>query len=425
MAKKGINRIVIAGLGVGVLIAVIVPVMFLVFGIGVEFEIVFTDIDEFIDQYPVETLPFEKELILETEIGEEIVIETEQFTEIVEVIDQFPVGTLPVEQTVEIFEMVENSGEIPPEVPTLTEVTLITETTKVDSEGNLFFETTETEFFLFTLFVEDISNIDFSKGRIETSLKIRSDPNTQISGQANFEILIANQTIFTQPQKIEVSGITDVDGILEIDFVNPIGLLSKQFLLNIEEQTPKIQFRGITQFQYIITDFVVTANNIDYQIDRAEIFSFNLFRDPNLILITDSGGEQIRVFPTDDRFLVQSVGGKVCYTFIFNQKKCLSLPAPIMGSVQLFDDKGVLLSQSLGESIGTRIDFTVQRNETYKLVCASPTPCNFITMTPEEQKDYNYFCTSVQGITNLVTVKGDKFQVPDGITRTVCNFPSW
>jgi len=128
--------------------------------------------------------------------------------------------------------------------PELFEVTITSKIFKTDNSGEIFESTTNFDIPILAFFVEDTSNLDFDNGFIQQGLILNAPPNTQISLDANFDILIANQTILPEPLTISISGITDVNGELAIDYVNPIGLKSKDFLFTFADHVDKFPITG-------------------------------------------------------------------------------------------------------------------------------------------------------------------------------------
>src|SRR3972149_10350633 len=94
-----------------------------------------------------------------------------------------------------------------------TSLTLTSEVAKTDSSGVKTIQTDSFDIGMLGFFVEDASSRDFKSGFLEFRLKIQSPiPEDMIDGTGTFDILIANQTIFTEQIPISVSATSGQNG---------------------------------------------------------------------------------------------------------------------------------------------------------------------------------------------------------------------
>jgi len=244
MAKQKISRAIVAVFGIGVLIAVIVPVMLFVTGIGFDF-VAPQDADglEIPVLTPSEIQQIQKiideirKISNEDLVNAQICLELELDPDFVGICDDLlqdaQKGVLTeqlLQNAIERIEALEkeieeilpppdlnntDSSIDPPPVQICDEIDCIdiiiippigTNTvvlssliTKINSQGNKTFTSEISEIPALSFFVEDVSNIDFSKGflEIQTKATFRADesPNPKIIGTADFDILINGESI--------------------------------------------------------------------------------------------------------------------------------------------------------------------------------------------------------------------------------------
>src|SRR3990172_9571067 len=266
MAKrKPINRIIIAGAGVGVLLAVIVPVMIFIIGVGNdnilpqanpdEFEIPFLTteqeqmnedtIEEIINivENPEQNVEIDPVLLQQNEDCNALIISAsepnspdtitdEQLKQCDLIAEQIQNQTK--QQLGQIIEEKEEEIILPPDVqiptnssmddpftqlcdqnPSLivcgksTSLELITKVLKQDSTGKQTTVETATKIPQFAFFAEDISNIDYKNGKLQFELFIKGDPNSKYVGEGKVDLLIGEQSLYAEPLQVKVDGITD------------------------------------------------------------------------------------------------------------------------------------------------------------------------------------------------------------------------
>ncbi len=307
----------------------------------------------------------------------------------------------------------------PPEPePELFDVTISSKIFKTDNNGTLTESKTNFAIPILAFFVEDTSNIDFDKGFIQQELIVNAPPNTEINLDANFDVLIANQTILPEPLTISISGITDVNGELAIDYVNPLGLKSKDFLFDFKDHIDKFPITGTEKVEFVLNNVNVTSGNFEYALDSIVIYSLTIATDPNKIIIIDETGGRTRIFPTDDTISAYStpstfyvarncVPRRICspaYT-------ACCYRAPAMGAGQFThimpDGTEEVLAEWNSNGLGgvrfvfkqapkydsfAKFSDIIQRDQIYRFDIGSPTPASITFKTPIERTSYIFYC---------------------------------
>jgi len=461
MAKKGVNRIVISALGIGVLIAVIVPVMFFVLGISFQQpsinEYIDQKVNERLDQLMI-NLPEQEEpvgLVINYTIGSD---EEAEMTPsnvscgVQQCEDELPkVITSNDTQTIQLCDELETNSPIEClDIPFLlpirsNSVSLLSLVTKTDSLGNVTTTTERIQIPALSFFVEDVSNIDFSTGFIEIETKAFSrEPDPFIDGTAKFDILINNQTILTDSITFNVNGRGCTTQCVEPDifcideacnfrfdvasvfgeFVSSLGLRSPSFTFSFEENIDKFP-DGLSTIEFVLVNPEFTVNrDQSFGATKLVLFSMDIARDPNQIVITNEEGELQRIYLIDDRLTISSLPMKLC-----SGGFCNCVESPAMGDVFLATADNPTERTKVFSAVtkGTRttggIDkygnfascFSAQkttwvtlisRNTDYILLFTDPAELIEIS-TPKSQKDYTFSCKN-NNLTERIRV---------------CNFP--
>ncbi len=299
----------------------------------------------------------------------------------------------------------------------------------IDEQGNVTESITNSDIPLLAFFVEDISNVDFSNGLIESEFQIIASRQTQINGNATVTIFISNQTI-GEPIRLDVDLITDENGIANIDFISPTGFGSKQLTFQFNNHIDKFPLTGLTKIQYVL-DLELETNQNRFVKEDFVIYSVDIATDLNQIIILNEEGGLIRVYPTDDKFTVSnsgqytrwvgcgsSTGGSCTSTYI----RCNTSSIGTAGTLEIFDlDNNKVFEHVLRTRTsntnwssgsvcsGSSDSVLIQRNAEYTVQFTSNVgglPSSTWTLqTPESQKNYAYSCSW-------------SFTVP-----VVCNFP--
>ena len=367
--------------------------------------------------------------------------------------------------------------------------------TKIDTQGNKTFTTGISEIPALSFFVEDVSNIDFSQGflEIQTKATFRADesPDPQIIGTGDFDILINGQSILTDQITFEVDGVYcstlcpvpdifcfdqacsfSVQEGVGAEFVSSTGLRSPSFTFSFEENFDKFP-NGISTLEFVLinSDFTVDSDQ-NFQGTKNVLFSMDIAKDPNLIIIDDESGGTERVFPIDSVLKVTgattAVRGTSCLLYEFRISDCPDCkvtlrrgsnsspnnPDSCIGTIStttfdtdtarviglnLLDDSGNLL-QSFAGGQGEVLNELLPRNTNYTLTIASPSLSTDLSF-PKSQQTQSYTCTNEYKVTykrveyesGLICVKCTSdgiYQrhtlVPDSfvVSKVTCNFPN-
>jgi len=300
-------------------------------------------------------------------------------------------------------------------------------------------------------FVEDISNIDFSTGRLEISTILENPELASIIGSADFDILIDNQTIFTSPISVEWSPTATSFSTVNGEFVTSTGR-SSEFIFLFADHLDKFPTIGVTPLEIKLNNVDITVESRDkFGADSLLIFRMNIATDPDTVVIVDEEQGNQLIFATDDQLFLQSKQVVKLTSNSTNLNR--GFPCPEMGSINVldFDNKPLFFAQQTPvcveqsvDSGGTPtapiyltgsvplLDELIQRNSTYNIIISSPTPANFLVQTPNSQKNYSFYCileeeSKIPLLTApLDNVYGQSFGTSTLTTENlfiVCNFP--
>ncbi len=385
--------------------------------------------------------------------------------------------------------------ELPPIIPPIGTNTVVLSSliTKINSQGNKTFTSEISEISALSFFVEDVSNIDFSKGflEIQTKASFRSD-DPQIVGTADFDILINGESVLTDQITFDVNGVnctticpqpaifcgddeacsfTHFNQGVNGEFVSSTGIRSTSFTFSFEENFDKFP-NGLSTLEFVLinSDFTVDSDQ-NFQGTKNVLFSMDIARDPNLIIIDDESGGTERIFPTDSVLKVTgattAVRGTTCLlyekrisdcpdckvtlnrgssTSPANPDSCIDNiktitfdtdTARVIG-LNLLDDSGNLL-QSFDGGQGEVLNELLPRNTNYTLTIASPSLSTDLSF-PKSQQTQSYTCTNEYKVTYIraeyesgricVGCSGGIYfrdtLVPESfvVTKVTCNFPN-
>ena len=343
----------------------------------------------------------EAEVCLEDSVKPECQEETEPEPEIPPITSEDP----PIEQLCDedpdniLCQIIEPIIE--PETNTIRLSGLIA---KTDSDSVTTIAETSFNIPLQSLFINPETNRDFETG----SLDIRVIGNTSatdlsLTGSGELDILIANQTIFTQPIQITFNKALGSGEITTGLQLSTGGEVLNGFTFSFEEHRDKFPVQGTAELQ-------VNLSNVEIIIDSRETFAsqeLNLLTmtietDPNLILIINEEGNVERVFPTDVGFAYHNTGNFALKSGGF----CGSYWTRHSGTIEIFDSENVRLASGvlkIGNTYTSQcgrnhnvISLTLERDQTYRLVHSGDTQINAnfdITFTtPQSQKNYSLQC---------------------------------
>ncbi len=357
--KKGVSRIITGALGIGVLIAVIVPVMFFVFGVGNAdvlpqdtnpdpFELpvvcpegeILTSEGTCITIPPIEepelfctTEPEELQKIADCELltrDEPIVPENPNLTvdecsqvnresveqcnaQIDKLIEDF---LLQIEPDIDPIPKNETSIDDPftqicDQDPSLIicgdsrSLEILTRVLKTDSAGVQTIVETAFDIPLASFFAENETNIDFRTGQLQFETQIKGDPDFKYVGTGKVDLLIGDQSIFLTPLDVKVDGIADEEGKVDLLFISPTGATSDLVLFDFEQNFDKFPNEATTPVRlHVIELNIAGERDQDFALFEQDIFTMDIFRDDIKILITDSEGIESRVYPSDSRIII-------------------------------------------------------------------------------------------------------------------------
>ncbi len=324
---------------------------------------------------------------------------------------------------------------------------------KVDSNGVVTTSVSRAEVPTLALFVEDISNIDFSTGRLEISTLLENPEQAIIFGSADFDILIDNQTVLTSPVKVEwltnVASITQVNG----EFVTSTGR-SPQYIFMFADHLDKFPQLGITPLEIKLKNVIITVDSRDmFGTNILDLFRMNIATDPDRTVIVSETGENQLIFSIDDQLFFQSKQVVKLASNSTNLNR--GLPCPEMGAIFVNDFNNMQLVSNPPLSACQEVSVTttggtptaliylsgsvplieelIQRNSTYNIIITAPTQANFQVQTPLSQKNYSFYCileeeSKLPALTSpLNNVYGQSVGTSSLSTENlfiVCNFPT-
>ncbi len=442
--KKGINNRVIAGIiGAVIILAVVVPVVFLVLDVDISaqedgFEIPIPLTDEELQENE-DLINEQDELLTNPPIEfEECFIENTVEGQIIEM--PCPIDGGGTQETVEeINDMLNEEDPLDPNLNGTTstdppidqicdeldlscgsspQLQLQTSITKIDSAGNSELVEDVFDIPLASFFVEDSSNIDYSTGRLEIKLSVKGDPNTQYTGIGEVDLLINGQTILTSPLTVAVDGTGEVDLLF--------GGISDTFTVSFADEFDKFVNQQTTPILVKIKSLDVSSSTDDFAMVDQDVFVMTILRDDFKIIIMDEQGVSIRVYPTDSiiRLTTTSTTPRAGYCTIGTQpveacgrvscgscalsgstsgsypNSCIGgqgtssgsvLPATTLSGINLFDQNGEFLLSGSGGSSGVVFDELVTRNENYNIEILSPSISGNVSYG-KSQETQSYVC---------------------------------
>jgi len=361
--KKGATRIITGIAGIGVLIAVIIPVMFFVFGVG-NADVLPQETDPEPFEIPIacqegqirtpdgtciaDVIPIieEPELfcsVAPTELQK--IAECELLTQDEQTVPLDP--NLPVDECSQVNRLgVEECNEqidalieqllaeaepiIDPVPPNGTETSVddpftqicdqdpsliicgesrslefITRVLKTDSAGVQTSVETITDILQLELFAEDTTNIDFRTGQLVFEVQIKGDPDFRYMGTGKVDLLVGDQSLFLEPLNVRVDGIADEEGKVDLFFISSTGASSDLILFDFEDNFDKFPNEATTPVRLHVVELNIAGErDQDFALIDQDVFTMDIFRDDIQILITDEQGIESRVYPSDSKLIV-------------------------------------------------------------------------------------------------------------------------
>ncbi len=246
--------------------------------------------------------------------------------------------------------------------------------TKIDSQGNST-ELTNTFEIPALSFLADPADFDFKDGFLELKLEINTKRNVMIDLSGNFDVFVNNETINSEPIKIRANGITDNDGLLNIEFVSPTGLGSPLYTFNFGQNFDEFINEQINPLGLRILKLDVIRETDSFSLIEQDIITLDIERDDIKIIIQDEEfGTFSRVYPTDSRLVI----GSFPKTLVGISGACIgkgagTAPAPQIGRVEVIDSSGELFTFSNGGTGSGFMDELLTRNANYTVTMFFPT----------------------------------------------------
>lgn len=283
-------------------------------------------------------------------------------------------------------------------------IRLIAEVTKTDSDGVSTVVTSSFDVPLQALFAESQTNRDFENGSLEIRLRaISSNPDFELTGKGNLDILIANTTIFTSQIPVSFSGISGEDGVTGA-FTSQTGQKSNVFTFLFSQFIDRFPTQGSTPLEIKLNGLQLTLDSREqFGASQLDLFSMTIDTDPDLVIIIDEEGIPQRVYPQDTRFRYANYGDK-----FIDAGQCRSYWIRHSGTIELYDTRGemddqLLFSKKLAPipcTTNTVIDTMLQRNNEYRLMHTlagtteniQDTIFDVTFTTPKSQKNFFFAC---------------------------------
>lgn len=271
---------------------------------------------------------------------------------------------------------------------------------RIDSNSVRYPETLTFDISQLALFSEDVSNIDYANGFVELGLVLVTDPDIQLVAIGTFDVLVNNNTVFTDEILLNANGMTSSDGKIDLKFSST----APQYTFDFANNFAKFPNEATTKLSFVIKSLEITTDK-QYGMTNQEIFSMDIFRDDFKILVTDTEGNQIRSYPKDIGLTITSDPSPI-YVTVKNWYTCLgqvqssgssslsqTFPAVSLGTIKVIDDETGLVVE-VGGGTGKALDVKLLRNHNYtidhSLVDIPRSLDPFKISTPKTQANYQY-----------------------------------
>jgi len=511
--KNSVSPRIVGGIiGGGVVLVVVVPVVLLVFGVGFDtspveqFEIPVTEKEQIqtnqqiIDQInnilcggggTGDPLADQVELTPDGTVifspnhdpcipqGETGSIEEEvspaEIEEMIMEIEEMIIDPPIVNETTSEDPPIVQSCDIDPDNPLCqiispsNSIQLISKVEKTDSQGMTTVSEEIFEIPAFEFLVEDPTDRDFRTGFLNFELFLKGIPNTMYVGTGKVDLFVGDQSIFTEPTRIEINAISDADGMVQLLFVSPTGATSSALLFTFDDQFDKFVNEQVTLVRLNLVDLSVSDQTENFSLVNQDVFTMDVARDDIKLIITDETGATGRVFPTDSRILIttkaNTIKGTQCLIYqslatgqttgcgrVNTSCPCIgtdpptnqlfnvvagTAPAPSVTGIILLDADGQLLLTKAGGT-GIVFDELVTRNANYTIKTSSPDLTSNLSFG-KPQETQSFICvaegSAIQKISYSVTGNTLRcgaggcnyyyYIVTNGIRigATTCNFP--
>lgn len=345
---------------------------------------------------------------------------------------------------------------------------LLTTILKIDSAGVQTTVETTTGIPRLSFFVEDTTNIDFRTGQLQFEIQIKGDPNLSYIGNGKVDLLIGEQSIFTEPINVEVDGIADAEGKVDLSFISPTGIPSQVIFFDFEDNLDKFPDESVTSVRLHVVELNIAGErDQDFALLNEDVFTMNIARDETKILITDEEGVTTRVYPSDSILNISprtstseevltgttrtrtydSIfhgNGRGCSQFMLisdvsstaSTPRTTTVPAPNLSGISITDSEGMVVGTGSGSFSIT--DLT--RNDNYTINISQQNIQSSPLEYGKSQETKSYVCTqngipNTQGFSTTsgntgicgyytvrsgITLSGTVTVTPNSVT---CNFP--
>lgn len=183
---------------------------------------------------------------------------------------------------------------------------LITTVLKIDSAGVQTTVETTTGIPQLSFFVEDTTNIDFRTGQLQFEIQIKGDPNLTYDGTGKVDLLIGEQSVFSEPINVMVDGIADEEGKVDLLFISPTGIPSTVIFFDFEKNLDKFVDATITPVRLHVVELNIAGErDQNFALLDQDVFTMDIARDETKLLITDEEGITTRVYPSDSRLIIR------------------------------------------------------------------------------------------------------------------------
>ncbi len=279
-------------------------------------------------------------------------------------------------------------------LPEASAITLQAKVTKITSQGQRIESISQFDLPRQAFLVEEETNLDFRNGFLEIELFALTDPDVELSGTGELDILIGGSSIFTSPFVISVSQENNTGGIIPLD-IQGTPIVKFSFAQNFNKFTNL----AITPVEIRVVSIDLSDGTSQFTNQNLSLFDINISRDDIQIIIQDESGNNVRAFPSDSRIVINSVASKsqpyltglvrqIVFdsTFYGNGLGCsqpfvvsdrtftptdsatLTIPAPKITGISLVDSNGITISTSTGGTGNSLYDFNqITRNATYTI----------------------------------------------------------
>ncbi len=191
----------------------------------------------------------------------------EEIEELIKKLQEMLIDPPIVNQTTSEDPPIEQLCDIEPDNPLCqiispsNSIQLVTKVSKTDSVGMTTVSEEAFEILSLAFLVEEDTDRDFRTGFINYELFLKGLPNTNYDGTGKVDLFVGLQSIFTEPTIIQVNGMSDNEGMIQIVFVTPTGTTSNELLFTFDDQFDKFVNEQITSIRLNLVDLSRIIHN--------------------------------------------------------------------------------------------------------------------------------------------------------------------